>query len=225
MRNHLGKFLFCTLLSVMLLFSCGTDEELKAIEDSYVRAMNSSEDTKLQATSDYLLAVILHQQEIESSNPKKLNIKLLETASQFVKDTAETNEEVRTDKNLTVKAITIRMLSASYYNETGDRVESVLALSEAFDGFDLLMDLYPDDPEVRGYRGINYSALPEIFGKEDIIDSDFMFLHDYVLANENIAPHLAEFLPTVFNKAVKYYSEREETDKAAIFTEILESKF
>lgn len=225
MTGYSGKYLICILLSAMLLFSCAEDEELKTIEKLHGLAMNSSDDTKVQATRDYLLSVVLYQQKIESSNPKRLNVELLETASQFSKEVAEANEDARMDKKLAVNTITLKMLTASYYNATGDQVEAVLALGEAFETFDLLMDLYPNDPEVRGYRGINYSSVPDIFGKQDIINSDFMFLRDYVLAAEDIDPHLVEFLPMVFNKAVKYYSKRGETDKAAIFTEILESKF
>lgn len=225
MTGNVIKHIITVLLCGALCFSCSKDEELQAIEELYTMAVNSSDASKAETTSDYLLSVVQYQQEVQAKNPKDLNIELLERASQFVDEVGADDVTISRDKKLNVNAATIKMLSASYYNAMGDQVEAVSAVGQAFESFDLLLDIYPNDIEVRGYRAINYSSLPDLFGKEDTINSDFMFLRDYVLAAENIEQPLATLLPLVFNKAVAYYSERKQADKAAIFTEIIESKF
>lgn len=221
--KYTARILLVAFLVIFFIFSCAKDEELQNIESLYETAQASTGEEKIQATLDYLLAIVLYQESVVAKNPKNLNIELLDTALEFAEGIAISDENTMQNKLLYINQATLFLMKAAYYDKKGDVVQAVSNVDGGFQIFEMLMETYPDDIIVRGYRAMSYSELPDLFGKADAVDSDFMFAYDYVRSNDMkaIDEYTSSMLPYIVNAAIAYYSEHDASDKATMFTELL----
>lgn len=213
-------------ISTIMLLSCGSrSEEAKQIAILCENAQNSSPKTIVENSANYLLALVQYQQKIQSKNPKKLDIDMIQHAVDFADKI--TNEYPNALENILFRANegTLLLLIASYYSSKGDVVEATMAVAKGIDIFDSLVEFYPQDAVVRGYRAVNYSNLPEIFGKHEIVEKDFFFLFSYLETQNSFDKIESGFFPIALRRAKEFYTQKDNATKILLVDSLLNTKF
>lgn len=221
MKSIIYTIVISAVLFISLgLVSCGGDPEIKNLKNAIENS--TSELETIDATRNYLFYVVFQEQDNQKKNPKKINAENLLDVRDTLMTVGETYPIIFSSINVRINQATLSMLLGAYSESKSELVEAVEFVQEGVDIFDTLMRDYPNNMAVRAYRIINYSNLPNVFGKEKIVEKDVsLFLPFFGEASELPAFEKGLF-QAVIDRLDIYYSEAGNTDRVAEVKQAME---
>lgn len=212
MKNNIQSVLQLTSIFLIcaIALSCGKASEVKTLETK-LDALKELSGTELISKSEsYISQLVEYEQTILDKSPKKLDIKLLEKTARVFTMLIEDKSEIGNNVIIRLNYATTYMLMGSYYNSQSDILKATEAVQKASIDFDKLAKEYPQNILVRALRAINYSHLPELFGKLEIIKSDYEMVIEQIIQGAEMSSYEKGVLEVFFSRGLKYYAQDED---------------
>lgn len=214
------KIIYSIVILAVVLMSCGGDAEITNYKNTITNS--TTEADTIKATRNYLVYVVLKEQENQQKNAKKINADDLLEVLDTLSTVGKTYPSFLSGVYVRINQATATMLLGAYSESKSELVEAVEFVQGGIDIFDTLIKDYPNNMAVRAYRIVNYASLPKIFGKEKFVEKDVAIFLPF-LADVSALPVFEKGLfEAMLGRLETFYGEAGNTDRLAEVKKMME---